>query len=94
MNAEALLKILIVAAICALLAFLASLLLRRRHSVLGYLGAGLLGEQIGGWLAGALKATDWPVKITLSGATVHLLWTFVGALLVLLVCRLLTGRGR
>ena len=68
MNLDVLVGILIAAAICALLAFLAGLLLRSRHSVLAYLGAGLLGERIGAWLSNVFHAADWPVKVTLSGA--------------------------
>lgn len=86
-----LLAILLVTLITALLAFLAALLLRMRQPVLGYIGAGLLGHMIGLWLAGALNA-NLPGSITLGGATVHLLWAFIGALLILLIVKLV-GRG-
>ena len=92
MNLDVLVGILVAAAICALLAFLASLLLKGRHTVLAYLGAGLLGQAIGGWIGAAVHGTGWPVAVTLAGATVHLLWTFVGALIVLLVARLIATR--
>jgi uncharacterized membrane protein YeaQ/YmgE (transglycosylase-associated protein family) len=85
MHADVLVAVLLEAAICALLAFLAAWLLRMRQSVLGYIGAGLLGQGIGSWLAAALNAGGWPVTVDVGSAHVHLLWTFVGALLVLLV---------
>lgn len=88
MNVEALVALLLTVAICALLAFLAALLLRTRPSILGYIGAGLFGQGLGGWLGAAVKGTGWPYVLTIGGASVHLLWTFVGALLVLLVFRL------
>jgi hypothetical protein len=94
MTFDALLAVLLTAAICGLVAFLAALLLRTRTSVLGYVGAGLLGKGIGEWLGAALKAMDWPFSISLGGAVVHVLWTFVGALIVLLVAKLVAGRGR
>ena len=88
MHLELLVSVLLNAAICALLAALAALLLRMRLSVLAYLGAGLLGQGLGTWLAAATGAGGWPGSIQLGGATVHLLWTFVGALLVLVVAKL------
>jgi len=88
MSLEALLGILLTTTICALLAFLAALLLRTRQSILGYIGAGLLGQAIGMWIAAAVHATDWPYTLILGASTVHLLWTFIGALIVLLVFRL------
>jgi uncharacterized membrane protein YeaQ/YmgE (transglycosylase-associated protein family) len=90
-NVNDLLGILLVTLITGLLAFLAAMLLRIRQPVLGYIGAGLLGHMIGLWLAGALKA-NLPGSITLAGATVHLLWAFIGALLILLIVKLL-GRA-
>lgn len=87
---ENLLWILVVAAICGLIAFLAALLLRMRLSVLAYLGAGLLGWRIGIWLANAFHATDWPGHITLGPDSLFLIWTFLGALLVLLVAKLVS----
>lgn len=90
MSIEALLGVLLTAAICGLLAYLAALLLKTRTSVLGYIGAGLLGQGIGMWLAGAVKGTDWPYTLTISSSSVHLLWVFVGALIVLLVVRLVS----
>lgn len=87
MNFDALLGLLLTVAICALIAFVAALLLRTRQSVLGYIGAGLFGSMLGGWLAGAVKGTTWPGKVDFSGASVHLLWTFVGALILLLIFR-------
>src|SRR5689334_20284446 len=90
-NVNDLLAILLVVLITGLLAFLAALLLRMRQSVLGYIGAGLFGHMLGLWLAGALKA-DLPGSITVAGATVHLLWAFIGALLILLIVKLV-GRG-
>jgi hypothetical protein len=89
MNFDGLLALLLAAAICAGLAFLAGLLLRTRPSWLGLLGAGLLGQGLGTWAAGAFGATGWPGRVSIAGADVHLLWTFLGALLVLLVARYL-----
>ena len=83
MNLEGLLRFLLAAAICAGLAFVATLILKRRHGVLALVGAGLLGQGIGSWFAGLVHGADWPVVV----ASVHLLWTFVGALLVLFVFR-------
>jgi uncharacterized membrane protein YeaQ/YmgE (transglycosylase-associated protein family) len=94
MSLEALLGVLLTAALCALLAFLAALLLRTRQSILGYIGAGLLGQGIGMWIAAALHTTDWPYTLILGAASVHLLWVFVGALIVLLVFRLVPRSAR
>jgi hypothetical protein len=88
MDLDGLVGFLLTSAICALLAFVAALLLRLRLAVLAYVGAGLLGQGIGSWIGGLVKGTDWPGRVTLGSATVHLLWTFDGALLVLLVYRL------
>ncbi|HVG92825.1 MAG TPA: hypothetical protein VND21_00125 [Planctomycetota bacterium] len=87
MHVEALLALLLAAAICTVLAFLAGLLLRMRPSWLGLLGAGLLGQGLGQWAAAAFGASGWPGRVSLAGADVHLLWTFLGALVVLLVAR-------
>lgn len=92
MTFEGLLGFLLVAAICALLAFVAALLLRMRMSILAYVGAGLIGQAVGGALATALGAGGWPGHVAVGGG-VHLLWTFAGALLVLLVVKLV-GRVR
>ena len=94
MNADALVGVLLTALICALLAFLAALLLRTRQSILGYVGAGLLGQGIGSWLAGVVHGTSWPYALTVSSSSVHLLWTFVGALIVLLVFRYVPRTSR
>lgn len=91
---EALLGILLGTLICALLAFLAALLLRTRQSVLGYIGAGLFGQLIGMWLAAVIHGGSWPFVLTVSTTSVHLLWTFVGALIVLLVFRFTPRRAR
>ena len=92
MTSEALLGWLLTAAICALLAFLAALLLRTRMSILAYVGAGLIGNAVGMWLA-TLVGTSVPGNISVAGANVHLLWAFVGCLLVMLVVKLV-GRSR
>jgi hypothetical protein len=93
MTLEGLVGFLVVAAICGLLAFLAALLLRMRMSVLAYVGAGLIGRAIGIALAHAIHGTGWPGNVALMGEGVHLLFTFFGALLVLLIVKLL-GRAR
>jgi hypothetical protein len=87
-----LLWILVLAAICGLIAFLAGLLLRMRLSVLAYVGAGLLGWLIGGWMANEFNATTWPGKFDLGPYAVFLLFTFLAALLVLLIAKLI-GRA-
>jgi uncharacterized membrane protein YeaQ/YmgE (transglycosylase-associated protein family) len=92
MTSEGLLSFLLLAAICALLAFLAALLLRTRMSILAYVGAGLIGNAVGMWLAKLIGASV-PGDITIAGANVHLLWAFVGCLLVVLVVKLV-GRTR
>jgi len=94
MNVDALLGLLVTVAICALIAFLAALLLRTRTSVLGYIGAGLFGQRLGMWIAGAVKGTEWPYTLTVLDSGVHLLWTLVGALLVLLVFRFVPRSAR
>jgi uncharacterized membrane protein YeaQ/YmgE (transglycosylase-associated protein family) len=93
MTFEGLLGFLLTAAICALLAFLAALLLRVRMSILAYVGAGLIGAAVGTFVASALDADRVPGEVTLLGARVHLLWAFVGSLLVVLVVKLV-GRVR
>ena len=87
-----LLAILLVTLITALLAFLAALLLRMRQPVLGYIGAGLLGHMIGLWIGG-LVHTSIPGHIEVAGASVHLLWAFIGELLVLLIVKLIGRSG-
>lgn len=94
MNIDVLIGVLLTAAICGLLAFLAALVLKTRASILGYVGAGLLGRGIGMWLAGLVRGTEWPYALNVSTASVHLLWTFVGALLVLLVFRYVPAQKR
>jgi hypothetical protein len=94
MNVEALIAILLTTAICAGLAFVAALLLKSRFGLLALVGAGLFGQQLGGWLGAAVHGTDWPYTLTVAHASVHLLWTFVGALGVLLLFRLIPGRSR
>ena len=94
MNLEALVGLLLTVVICALLAFLAALLLKTRQSVLGYIGAGLFGRLLGGWIGDAVHGAAWPYTLTISTASVHLLWTFVGALLVLLVFRFVPRSAR
>jgi hypothetical protein len=93
MTSEGLLGFLLAAAICALLAFLVAWLLRVRMSVLAYVGAGLLGRAIGLWLARLVKGEGLPGELTFAGASVHILWTLIGTLLVVLVVKLL-GRAR
>ncbi len=94
MNVDALVGLLLTVAICGLLAFLAALLLRTKQSVLGYVGAGLFGHLLGMWIAGAVHGTAWPYTLSISTASVHLLWTFVGALLILLVFRFVPRAAR
>jgi uncharacterized membrane protein YeaQ/YmgE (transglycosylase-associated protein family) len=94
MNAfEALLGFLLTAVICALLAFLASLLVRTRMSILAYVGAGLIGAAVGAFLAALVRGGDWPGRIDFAGAGVHLLWAFVGSLIDVLIVKLI-GRSR
>ena len=87
MNVDALVGLLVNTALCALLAFLAALLLRTRQSILAYIGAGLFGQALGMWIAGAVHGTAWPYTLTIATSSVHLLWTFLGALIVLLLFR-------
>jgi|GEM_PF-2611316 len=91
-DASAALTIVVFTAICALIAFVAALLLRTRLPVLSLMGAGLFGAALGGWIGGAVGGLGWPQTVTVAGASVHLLWTFVGALLTILVAR--TARTR
>jgi uncharacterized membrane protein YeaQ/YmgE (transglycosylase-associated protein family) len=87
MQLNALLGLLLTVAICALIAFVAALVLRSRPSILGCIGAGLFGQALGLWIAGTVHGVGWPYTLAIIGPGVHLLWTFVGALLVLLVFR-------
>ena len=84
---ESFLAMLLTVAICALLAFVASLLLRSPQGILGYIGAGLFGQMLGAWIASAVKGGSWPGSVTLAGSSVHLLWTFLGALIILAIFR-------
>jgi hypothetical protein len=90
-----LLGVLLTALLVGLIAFVAALLLRARQSALGYVGAGFLGMGIGAWLFSLVDLTD-PLVLRLNdfGVVVPVLATFVGSLLVLLVVRLVRGRGR
>ena len=94
MNVDALVGILINTALCALLAFLAAMLLRTRQSILAYIGAGLFGQALGMWIAGAVRGTAWPYTLTIASSSVHLLWTFLGALIVLLLFRYVPRAGK
>jgi uncharacterized membrane protein YeaQ/YmgE (transglycosylase-associated protein family) len=94
MNIDVLIAILLTTAICAGLAFVATLLLKSRVGLLSLIGAGLFGQQLGGWLGAAVHGTQWPYTLVVGGASVHLLWTFVGALGVLLLFRLIPGRSK
>ena len=94
MSTDAFLGFLLATAVCALLAFLAALLLRTRLSVLGSIGTGLLGQGIGSWIAGLVHGMAWPYFLTLTTTGVHLLWTFLGALLVLLIVRYTPRAGK
>lgn len=89
MNFEGLFAILGTAAICALLAWIVGLLLKVRPGVLGCIGAGLLGNGLGGWLAAALKVEGLRLRLTIGASSVDLVWTTVGALIVLLVAKFL-----
>jgi uncharacterized membrane protein YeaQ/YmgE (transglycosylase-associated protein family) len=89
---DPLLALLVTALIVGLLAFVAALLLRSRQGVLGYVGAGYLGMGLGAWLFGLADFPD-PAVVTLAGASIPVLATFVGALIVLLLFRL-AGRAR
>lgn len=91
-DASAALTILVFTAICALIAFVAALLLRTRLPILSLVGAGLFGAALGGWIGGAVGGGGWPMTVTVAGASVHLLWTFVGALLTILVGRVARTR--
>jgi hypothetical protein len=92
---NALLTVLLTALLIGLIAFVAALLLRTRQSALGYVGGGFLGMGIGVWLFGLLSFTD-PATITITSppVVVPVLATFVGSLIVMLIVRLVRGRGR
>jgi hypothetical protein len=79
---DALIGILLTAAICGLLAWLAGFLLRRRQGLLGCLGAGLFGNMLGAWFGAAIHWAD-PTTVHVAGASVGLLFTFVFAALVI-----------
>jgi len=85
---DALGNLLLHALIVGVIAFVAALLLRTRQGVLAYVGAGFLGEGIGLWLFGLVH-----VKEPLAVSSVPVLATFVGALLVFLVIRLVHRAG-
>jgi uncharacterized membrane protein YeaQ/YmgE (transglycosylase-associated protein family) len=78
------------------LAFVATFVTKQRRTILALIGAGLLGKELGWWLAEAVHGTDWPIMITWAsaGVAVHLLWTFVGAIAVLLVFRIIPSGKR
>jgi uncharacterized membrane protein YeaQ/YmgE (transglycosylase-associated protein family) len=84
---DPLVVLLVTALLVGALAFAAALLVRTRQGILGYVGAGFLGAGLGAWLFGLAKVRD-PLTVTLAGASIAILATFVGALLVLLVFRL------
>lgn len=92
LDASALLAVLVQAALAALIAFLAALLLRSRPPVLSLIGAGLLGAGIGTWIGAAVGGLGWPFTIAVAGASLHVTWTFVGALLTLYVARVARTR--
>jgi uncharacterized membrane protein YeaQ/YmgE (transglycosylase-associated protein family) len=89
---DLLLHTLIAALLFGVLAFVAALLLRTRQSVLGYVGAGFIGNGLGLWLFGLAKFPD-PLTLPASAGGVAVLATFLGALIVLLLFRL-AGRAR
>lgn len=68
---------------CAVLAFLAGLVLRQRETLLGYFGAGWLGNLLASAVRSALKIDPWRAI----GIADPLLWVFGGCLVVLLVVR-------
>lgn len=92
LETSALLAVLVQAALAALIAFLAALLLRARPPVLSLVGAGLLGAGIGTFLGAAVGGLGWPFTVAVAGASLHVTWTFVGALLTLYVARVARTR--
>jgi uncharacterized membrane protein YeaQ/YmgE (transglycosylase-associated protein family) len=82
------LALLVTALLAGVLAFVAALLLRTRESALGYVGAGILGAGLGGWLFSLFGIAD-PLVVSVAGATFAVLATILGAFLVLLIVRLL-----
>jgi uncharacterized membrane protein YeaQ/YmgE (transglycosylase-associated protein family) len=91
---DALLDLLVTAAVVGVLGFVASLLVRLRQGFFGSIGAGFLGLGVGTWLAGVLKIAKDPVSLTVGGASVPVLYAFVGALIVLLLARLVLRARR
>jgi uncharacterized membrane protein YeaQ/YmgE (transglycosylase-associated protein family) len=84
---DPLLALIVTALLVGVLAFVAALLVRTRQGVLGYVGAGFLGMGLGAWLFALVKVSD-PLTVSVAGASVPILATFVGALLILLLFRL------
>jgi uncharacterized membrane protein YeaQ/YmgE (transglycosylase-associated protein family) len=86
---NALLGILLYALIVGLLAFVLGMLLRMRQSALGYVGAGFLGDKIGGWILQQVNVSE-PLDVRLAdfGVWIGVLGALIGTVLVLLVFRL------
>jgi uncharacterized membrane protein YeaQ/YmgE (transglycosylase-associated protein family) len=85
---EQLLGILVLTAVCAALAWVASLLVKAQLTPLAFVGAGLFGNLLGTWLFAQLQLKD-PVLANLVGVPISILATLAGAFLVLLVVKVL-----
>lgn len=72
---------------CAALALLAGFVLRQRESVLGYFGAGWLGNIVATAARGALGIDPWKAI----GFADPLIWIFAGCVVVLLAARVIPG---
>ncbi len=88
----ALVAVLVQAALATLVAWLAALVLRSRPPVLSLVGAGLLGAGIGTFLGATVGGLGWPFTVAVAGTSLHVTWTFVGALLTLYVARVARTR--
>lgn len=67
--------------------WLASIVVGGAGSLLGYLIAGLIGSVVGGWLAGQF---NWSLNLG-NPIVERIIISFIGAIIVLLVVRLIRG---
>jgi len=75
-------------AVNALLGFVAGAILKVRESFLAYVGAGWLGLKLGEWAGEQLRVRD-PSEVEIGSQDTPFLFGLAGALLVMLVVRLL-----
>lgn len=90
---DAVVDLLLLTASLGVLGFVAAVILKAKHSLLAYLGAGFLGNKVGELVGNRLDWKD-PATWQIRSTDVHFLFGLVAALAILFVVRLVTSRSK